>query len=150
MRNIIYLGSLLAVMVFAISCDEEQWGTADIEKVPVYALADIQGGSAPHAIDVYRNNDFMIEFENANVAVFYEIASYIDSSTDTTYLFSYSIKRPALTMLGADTLMTNVYKITGTKKALNIGTLKIGEVISLTDTIFTEHAIKINTSERYK
>ncbi|BAX81109.1 hypothetical protein [Labilibaculum antarcticum] len=150
MRNIIYLGSLLVVLVFAISCDEEEWEAADIEKVPVYAITDIQGKSAPHAIDVYRNNDFMIEFKNANVAVFYDIASYLDHSTDTTYQFTYSMQRPALTTLGADTLITNLYEIKGTKKALNIGTLKIGEVVSLTDTIFTEHAIKINTSERYK
>lgn len=150
MRNIIYLGSLLALMVFTISCDEEQWEASDIEKVPVYAITDIEGGYAPYAIDVYRNNNFMIEFENANVLEYYDIKSYLDVSTDTTYKFTYSMQRPALTSLGVDTLITNLYEVIGTKKKMNSGTLKIGEVVSLTDTIFTEHAISITTSERYK
>lgn len=150
MKNIILLGSFLAFLLMFSSCEDNDWPEPDIEKVPVYSITGISGSGAPHALEVYRNEDtpLMIEFKNANLLANYKTSDYVDASTESTFNITYSIQRPAVTAAGEDTVITNLYELVGSKEDVGLDTLNIG-VVSSVDTTYSEFIMTIKLEERY-
>lgn len=89
MKNLIkYLSVLVIVLSFA-SCEEESnFQDPSIELVPVYAITNIQGEDAPFRINIYRQQDLIIEYSSSVNATGFASSSYMDSSSEANYNIS--------------------------------------------------------------
>jgi hypothetical protein len=89
MKNIIKCLGLLAIVFTLFSCDEESnFLESEIDLVSVYAITDISGGNTPVAINIYQQQNLIVEYISAVNLTSYVSSSFADTSTDTTYEFS--------------------------------------------------------------
>ncbi|WP_066627784.1 hypothetical protein [Labilibacter marinus] len=112
MKKFINISSLLVFVLLAlVSCEEYEWNESDLAEVPVYALTNIEGEMALHAIEVYPQQSLTIEFEKASALKSFAITDYQDVSTASDYDISYM-----LTKGEGEAIVFYEYVYTGTKE----------------------------------
>lgn len=71
------------------SCDEESnFNDTGATLVPVYSITDISGSGAPFAINIYKEQNLIIEYTSAVNVVKFSASSFADNSTETDFEFN--------------------------------------------------------------
>ena len=91
MKKIYIYISLFLSLLLNISCNDDSQDMAILKKTEVYEISP-EKGKPHHKLSVYKEINELIFWENNEVTKGdYEIKSYEDLSTDSTYNFSYNI-----------------------------------------------------------
>ena len=143
MKNLIKLISLLLIAALFSSCDEKVWQESDLNEVPIYSISEMTGGNALHALEIYPDQDLVIEFEKATALESFDLFDFEDASTSENYELNYTLKRPALTADKIDTALIRYYEISGTKID-SLGSYATFEITASDDTVkLSEGDLKI-------
>jgi len=87
-----YLSILLIVLTFT-SCEvEDNFLEPNIELVAIYSITNIQGADTPLKINIYKQNNLIVEYRSSVNVSSYVSTNYNDTSTDTTYNFEVNKK----------------------------------------------------------
>lgn len=167
MKNNIFLG-LAAILLLFSSCEEKVWVARDTELVPVYTLSGFEDDE-PLKQDVYRTKDVMIEFTSDVQLLLFNMTDFVDSSTDTTYAFSYVLAMDQEIDNANDTIVQSLATrecfVNAVKDSINAGTISyidhftydtisstdnsiIGSV-ELIDTVYPPVSIELVEDEKY-
>ncbi|MBJ7881528.1 hypothetical protein [Gelidibacter salicanalis] len=130
MKAILSYLSILLIVIAVTSCNvEENFQEPNIELVPVYSITNIQGPSAPFKINIYRQDDLIVEYSSSVNASNFNSDNYSDTSTEDMYILSVD----KITADGSINYLITADKGTGQGTLTMNGTITYSIVISQTD-----------------